>query len=319
LNGGKRFDLVWHLTFANAWLGSLAPLVGSPFVYGPVGGGVSMPWQLLWGARFRATFSELARAGARIGGRYLNPAARLAWRRAAVILVQNEETAQWLPARHRAKAVVFQNAVIDEVSGPSPRPQRDRRVALFAGRLVHWKGAELAVQALARVPRWELVIHGSGPEQDRLRRVATNLDIEDRVSFAGDVDRETLLERMRTEFDAFLFPSLHDDSPWVVAEAVGAGLPVICLDRGGPPLLAGAAAIVVKCSRREATIRDLAAALQRAQFPDAAVIAARAHELTQAHQTERLRRLVPRVTDPVSASAAKAPTMAGRPGASHHP
>jgi hypothetical protein len=50
----ERFDLVWHLTLANAWLGSLAPLVGGRFVYGPVGGGVGIPWRLagyLGGAR----------------------------------------------------------------------------------------------------------------------------------------------------------------------------------------------------------------------------------------------------------------------------
>jgi hypothetical protein len=89
-----RFDLVWHLTFANAWLGSLAPLVGGSFVLGPVGGGVAMPWRLLEGADIRATGRELAREAGRLAGRYLNPASRLAWRRAEMILVQNLETAQ---------------------------------------------------------------------------------------------------------------------------------------------------------------------------------------------------------------------------------
>jgi hypothetical protein len=43
----QKLDLVWHLTLANAWLGSLAPLVGGPFAYGPVGGGVGTAWKLL--------------------------------------------------------------------------------------------------------------------------------------------------------------------------------------------------------------------------------------------------------------------------------
>ena len=34
----RPFDLVWHLTLANAWIGSTASLLGIPFVYGPVGG-----------------------------------------------------------------------------------------------------------------------------------------------------------------------------------------------------------------------------------------------------------------------------------------
>ena len=292
LGGNRSFDLVWHVTFANAWLGSLAPLIGGPFVYGPVGGGVAMPWRLLRGAGLHATLSECARAAARLVGRYLNPASRLAWRRAAVILVQNGETAHWLPRRRRSKAVLFQHAVIDEVAEPFVRPPRDRRVALFAGRLIYWKGAELGLHALARAPQWELVIHGDGPEEGKLRRVAAELGIENRVTFAGLVDRETLLERMRTEFDVLLFPSLHDDSPWVVAEAVGAGLPVICIDRGGPPLLAGAAGIAVECSDRETIIRQLALALQTARLPGPEVIAGRARELTRPHQIERLREMV---------------------------
>jgi glycosyltransferase involved in cell wall biosynthesis len=286
-----HFDLVWHLTFANAWLGSLAPLVGGPFVYGPVGGGVAMPWRLLERAGVRATSSELSRAAARLIGRYLNPASRLAWRRAEVILVQNHETAQWLPRRHRSKTVLFCNAVIDDMEAAPSRP-RDGRRALFAGRLIYWKGAELALHALARTRDWELVIHGDGPENRKLRQVAAELGIEDRVSFGGKVDREILLERMRTEFDVFLFPSLHDDCGWVVAEAISAGLPVICVDRGGPPLLAGEAAVAVECSDRETIISQLADGLRTAHFPEPEVIARRAHELTRRRQIERLRKLV---------------------------
>ena len=290
--GSRRFDLVWHLTFANAWLGSFAPLVGGPFVFGPVGGGITMPWPLLRGAGVHAILSELAREGARLVGRYLNPASRLAWQRADVILVQNRETAQWLPRRHRSKIVLFHNAVVDDVPETAVSGPRHRRLALFAGRLIYWKGAELALHALARAPRWDLVVHGDGPEEGRLRRVAAELGIEDRVTFAGVVDREMLLERMRNEFDVFLFPSLHDDSPWVVAEAISAGLPVICVDRGGPPLLAGAAGIAVECSDRETIIRQLALALQTERFPKSEVIIGRARELTGAHQIERLRELV---------------------------
>jgi glycosyltransferase involved in cell wall biosynthesis len=41
-----------------------------------------------------------------------------------------------------------------------------------------------------------------------------------------------------------LFPSLHDQAGWVVAEASSAGCPVVCLPLGGPPILAGPNAYV---------------------------------------------------------------------------
>jgi glycosyltransferase involved in cell wall biosynthesis len=63
---------------------------------------------------------------------------------------------------------------------------------------------------------------------------------------------------MREEADLFLFPSLHDDSPVVVVEAIASGLPVVCLDRGGPPLLGGAPVAADGCDE---TVRRLARAL----------------------------------------------------------
>jgi len=226
-----------------------------------------------------------------------------------MILVQNRETAQWLPKRYRCKTVLFQHAVLEEVCEPAPRRSTRRRRALFAGRLIYWKGAELALQALARARDWDLVIQGDGPEAGKLRRVAAELGIEDRVVFGGTVDRATLLERMRMECDVLLFPSLHDDSPWVVAEAIGAGLPVICVDRGGPPLLAGSAGIAVECTDRETIIRQLALALQTSAWPGSTTIAERARQLTSAYRIEQLRELLaPSLEAEVTHSTTVAPS-----------
>jgi glycosyltransferase involved in cell wall biosynthesis len=47
---------------------------------------------------------------------------------------------------------------------------------------------------------------------------------------------------MNSEADVLLFPSMHEDAGWVVAEATSCGLPVAALDRGGPPTLGAAVA-----------------------------------------------------------------------------
>ena len=164
------FDAAWHLTWANAWLGSTAALLGVPFVFGPVGGGVEPPWRLARFLGLRGLFSEIQRTSVRWIARRINPLALVSWRRAALILVQNPETMRWLPRRHRHKYVLFPNTILEEM--PAPRPDRapGGRTALYAGRLIPLKGVPLALEAIAKLPSWRLVILGDGPEENRLRR-----------------------------------------------------------------------------------------------------------------------------------------------------
>ena len=269
LHSQVGFDLVWHVTFANAWLGSLAALAGPPFVYGPVGGGVANPWQLQAGHGPRGTLYEVARAGARMAGRHLNPLARLAWSRARVILVQNAETLSWLPRRHRSRARVCPNPVLDEsfpiAAGPRLEPASgDGRAptALYAGRLVAWKGMFLALRALARSPGWRLVVCGKGPQRRRLETLASRLGVSDRVEFHGFIPRVDLLRMMREEVDVLLFPSLHEEAGWVVVEAAACGLPTVCIDRGGPAVMTGDG---VPATTIEGTAEALARAMAEAR------------------------------------------------------
>jgi glycosyltransferase involved in cell wall biosynthesis len=267
LHEAERFDLVWHLTLANAWLGSSAALVGPRFVLGPVGGGVAPPWSLIWSTGVRSMISEVMRGAARAAGRYLNPLARLAWGRADVVLVQNPETVAWLPRRHRARArvfphVVFSGGALDAGSPPGERP----RTALFVGRLLAWKGADLAIEAVRKTSDWRLVIYGEGPDERRLRRIVIEADLIDRVEFRGWVPRPEVLRSMRTEAGVFLFPSLHDEAGWVLVEALAARLPAVCLDNGGPPFLSNGFAVVVPTTGGRETVTSLlAGALERAR------------------------------------------------------
>ena len=52
-------------------------------------------------------------------------------------------------------------------------------------------------------------------------------------------ERDDVLKVMAEEADVLLFPSLHDEAGLAVAEAAAIGLPIVCLDRGGPPIIAG--------------------------------------------------------------------------------
>jgi glycosyltransferase involved in cell wall biosynthesis len=264
----RGYDWVWHVTLANGWIGSLGFLVPGRFVYGPVGGAISVPTRLWPELGTRGVLYELARTTVRGGARYVNPVARMSWRCADVILAQNPESRDWFPRRHRSKIAVFPNVVlpsqmIETVSSERPAGSRgSHRTALFAGRIHPLKGLALAVRALVYAPDWRLVLCGAGHDESRLRELATGLGVADRVEFRGLLPRARLQELMRREADAFLFPSLHEMAGWAVGEALAAGLRVICFDRGGPPvLIAGAGQVVSLRGSRDEIVRRLAAAL----------------------------------------------------------
>jgi glycosyltransferase involved in cell wall biosynthesis len=294
----QEIDVVWHLTLSNAWLGSVGSLLGGPFVYGPIGGGVGPPWRLLPALGVRGAAYELLRAAARFVGRYLNPLARLAWRGATLILVQNPETEAWIPARHRAKCRQFQHVVVDGLPAEERLPSTAEQTALFAGRLLPWKGCSLALHALTRAPGWSLIVCGDGPDERRLRRLASKLGVEERVRFLGWQPREKVQMLMQNDAALFMLPSLHDDAGWVVVEALAAGLPVLCLDRGGPPLLAGPAGVAVTSrGSSDSVARNLGKQLSDGARPSPTVAKARANCFLL---ESRLKELV-RLLDPIFA------------------
>ena len=266
------FTLVWHLTFANAWFGSLAPLVGPPFVYGPVGGGVGMPprrlVRMLGG---RALRYELARAAAKGLGRYVNPLARLAWARARLVLVQNRETADWLPPRHRAKVAVFPNPVLDTALERERHPA-DPPTALFAGRLIAWKGAALALESVASTRDWRLLVCGAGRDERQIAELADRLGLDGRVRFLGTQPRE--------------------EAGWIVVEALASGVPVVCLDRGGPPVLGGDAALAAPVEDDPQAVASSLARLLEGALPSEEQVRARAHHFSTATTEARLRELL---------------------------
>ena len=226
-----------------------------PLVWGPVGGATYLPWRMArWvgvrgavGEAARSVFTRLAR---RVWG---DPVAR----RAALVVGQNADEARRFAS---ATVVVEPNAAIVTPAPARPGRGDGPRTAVMVARLVPWKGARLAIEALAQPAAgdWQLVLFGSGADEQRLRRRCAELGLAGRVRFEGHRPRAEVLGAM-SEADAMLFPSLHDSAGWAAAEASAAGLPVVCLDVGGPPLLAGPNARVVPVGRT--VVRDLAVAL----------------------------------------------------------
>ena len=207
------------------------------------------------------------------------------------MLVQNRETADWLPPRHRAKVAVFPNPVLDTALERERHPA-DPPTALFAGRLIAWKGAALALESVASTRDWRLLVCGAGRDERQIAELADRLGLDGRVRFLGTQPREEVLRLLRSEADILLFPSLREEAGWIVVEALASGVPVVCLDRGGPPVLGGDAALAAPVEDDPQAVASSLARLLEGALPSEEQVRARAHHFSTATTEARLRELL---------------------------
>ncbi len=120
-------------------------------------------------------------------------------------------------------------------------------------------------QAVAQGVPVEFTLLGKGPFEPELRRVAAEAGMQDSIRWVSQMPQQELFALYRT-MHCLLFPSLHDSSGNVVLEAQANGLPVICLDIGGPAtLVTDETAIVVATSNRNeaGVVQGLANAIRK--------------------------------------------------------
>ena len=100
---------------------------------------------------------------------------------------------------------------------------------IHVGRLVEWKRVDLLIRALARIKvRFndaELLIAGFGPEEDNMRRLSRELNVEDSVHFLGGIYDPAMLGRYFMSSTLYVLAGMGGLS---INDAMCFGLPVIC-------------------------------------------------------------------------------------------
>ena len=96
---------------------------------------------------------------------------------------------------------------------------------LFAGRLLSYKRADLAIRACRSLGR-KLLVVGSGPAEPVLRKLS-----DEHITFTGNVTDDEL-KRLYTRARALIFPGLEDFGI-IPVEAQATGCPVIAFGQGG--------------------------------------------------------------------------------------
>lgn len=132
------------------------------------------------------------------------------------------DTEKFIPVSRQAKAGLKEKIL---------RGDRDRKVALFVGRLGPEKNISVLLQSMALVDdKALLLIAGEGDIRPQLQAQAKKEGLADKVIFLGAVENVSEFYQIA---DVFILPSKSEGLPNVLLEAMSSGLPCIGSDIPG--------------------------------------------------------------------------------------
>ncbi len=113
-------------------------------------------------------------------------------------------------------------------------PVADGPLLVTPAALIPRKGQGIVIEALAQlgIADARLAIAGAGPDEARLRALAAELGVADRVHFLGQVGHD-LLPQLLAAADVMVLPSASEGLANVWVEALACGTPLVIPDIGG--------------------------------------------------------------------------------------
>lgn len=243
-------------------------LLDRPFFWGPVGGLVYTPWALYAELPLKSKVFQGIRAVITWLQFNLSPRVRLAYKATqqtggAFIAATSDIGARfqrrwgghfsWIPetGSHTVIAAKQHSRIQHDASSELH--------LLWAGALIDRKPLNMLLDAMAAVPRQNsrlrLTVVGDGDSRPRFEAKARHLGV--RAEFLGWRPHEETLAHFRNS-DLFVLLSVSDLTTNVVFEALGNGLPVLCLDHHGySEVVTKACGIKIRVSDASTMRRDI--------------------------------------------------------------
>ena len=167
------------------------------------------------------------------------------------------------PSLHRADAIIVPSGFLEAVFGkrgfptsivpniidlsrfgtatrPAPLPKAEFPHIIVTRNLEPIYDNATALRAFAIIkqafPAAKFTLAGSGPERQMLEELACRLGLADVVTFTGRVDNEGMAALYQSA-DIMINPSLVDNMPISLLEALASSVPVVSTDVGGVPFM----------------------------------------------------------------------------------
>ncbi len=242
----------------------------TPFILGPVNGGVPFPPGFETVARQEFSYLNFLR---RLG-RAVLPEYVQTYQRADRILAGSTYTLNLVKELFSISdpklQLFYENGIPDHFFSQGSLTHRRPSVQdpvelLFVGRLVPYKGADMLIEALAQLTShqvWHLTIVGDGSERTALETLVDQKGLAAQVTFTGWIPQESTADYYQ-QADLFCFPSIREFGGAVVLEAMASGLPCVVVNNGGiGEYITDATGFRIDPISREAVINQTASAIK---------------------------------------------------------
>lgn len=153
--------------------------------------------------------------------------------------------------------VVYNPVELSKFDVPDGK-REDTFTFITAGRFSAQKNQKMMFRAfgafLAKEYDARLILLGKGEEEENLRKLAAELKIEDRITYAGFVPN---VEDYLAGSDVFLLSSDYEALPLALLEAMAAGLPIVSTDVGGVRDIVTDNGILIPAGDTDAMVRAM--------------------------------------------------------------
>ena len=167
------------------------------------------------------------------------PLERFAISKIPIIITVSPQVKDFISKKTNSKIIMIPNGInLKYIQKIQPANRNNNPIVFFLGMLTKGKGIADLIKSISIVKKditnVKLFIGGSGPYEDALRKLVTEFDLEENVTFLGFLNEEEKFSYMKT-IDIFVLPSYWESFPLVLPEALACGKPIITTDIGGNP------------------------------------------------------------------------------------
>lgn len=144
-----------------------------------------------------------------------------------------------MKAQNIPKVAMVPNLINEDFFLPDAEKEEvdNHFIFAFIGRIDEQKGLRYLLEACnllnSRYSGFRMIVAGTGPKLKELKQFAADLNLNNKVEWSGLLTRQGVVETLGRS-QALVLPSMHENNPLVILEALAMGKPVIATRCGGP-------------------------------------------------------------------------------------